>query len=59
MSFWYRWDDIQNVDDIQIEYEHLIPKSAMTQEEPDVLVLPMARLNDPPIRSGSGPNRKG
>ncbi len=60
ISFWYSLnDEVQNVDEIRIEYEHLMPRPAQTQEEPNFLVLPMAGPNAPLTRPGNGPNRKG
>jgi len=43
------WNEIQNEDDIRIEYEHLIPtSSAQWQEEPEVLDLHKDQPINPP-----------
>lgn len=61
--FCYRLNGNQNVDDIRIEYEHLIPRPAQRQEEPDVLVHSMAQPNERNDRStlpaGNGIDQKG
>ncbi len=41
---------------MRIEYEHLIPRPAQRQDEADVMVLPRAQPNDPPLAAGNGPD---